>query len=576
MLIEQHKGYALGNFIMITPTIKKLSEINNKPIDVYFNHDYVKQCFIDCQFINIVNNLYEKPYLSSSMINKEIPDYQYVFNKTINENWTQTYHTYVDQPVEFDYSGEDYLLLLNGLGGLSLNDSEPKPHWYGKKEITEDIFYMIKEKSKLPIYFTGSESDLKQNPWINEIATKIEIGDVRKALALIRDAKLIISNDTGLAHCAGAMNKNILILWKDTPFIKNKNPGINTIYSMKENWVNDINSYLTNGEYINNINNLYFLIPSYNRYDKLSNLITQITNKTNANIIIYNDGSTDDRYYDIENSFKNTKVIHNVKNNGKENYKTTILNLLTEGEKTNGDYFILIADDFILCESFIDKLKPYLNNSHIVNIFSLIDKNWGYKSWIDGAFSISKNGLTYLKSLIPYNIKTSEGKSTGLWKHITKVINDKSMYKILTLNYSLTQHDGNDDSKLHPKHRLIQPIIAHNFYDDFYGEEIKIISTSGTVHESNNNIKKKSSEGTSNGDKNIKRESKDINNESKIKEAPTAPKKVVINTPIATEKPNIKKEVTPEKMQKPKTINKTHGELFMGKAMKKKLRFGRK
>jgi hypothetical protein len=73
---------------------------------------------------------------------------------------------------------------------------------------------------------------------------RIEIGDIRRSLSLVRDAKKIISNDTGLAHCAGAMNKDILILWKDTPFIKNQNPGKKTIYSQKQNWIKDINNYL--------------------------------------------------------------------------------------------------------------------------------------------------------------------------------------------------------------------------------------------------------------------------------------------------------------------------------------------
>ena len=80
--------------------------------------------------------------------------------------------------------------------------------------------------------------------------------------------------------------------------------------------------------------------------------------------------------------------------------------------------------------------------------------------------------------------------------------------------------------------------------------------------------KKKSSGGTSNGNK-------VVNNEPKIQET-AKPTQASINTPIATEKPNLKKESVPEKMQKPKTINQTHGDLFMGKAMKKKLRFGRK
>ena len=87
MLVEQNKEYALGNFVMLTPTIKKLSEIHNKPIDVYFNHDYVKQCFIDCEFINHVNSLYEKPYLTSGLINKKIPDYQFVYKTIIKDGY---------------------------------------------------------------------------------------------------------------------------------------------------------------------------------------------------------------------------------------------------------------------------------------------------------------------------------------------------------------------------------------------------------------------------------------------------------------------------------------------------------
>lgn len=244
MLIEQNKGYALGNFIMLTPTIKKLSEIYNKPIDVYFNHEYVKQCFIDCKFINHVNSLYEKPYFTSGLINRKIPDYQFVYETIIKQRWSNKYHTYVDIPKEYDYSNENYLLLLNGLGGLSLNPNDPKPNWFGKKEMTEEIFFKIKEKSKLPIYFTGSESDLMQNPWIYKIADKIEIGNIRKSLALVSGSNKIISNDTGLAHCAGALNKDILILWKDTPFIKNQNPGKNSKYSLKDRWLEDITNYL--------------------------------------------------------------------------------------------------------------------------------------------------------------------------------------------------------------------------------------------------------------------------------------------------------------------------------------------
>lgn len=243
MLIVQHKRYALGNFINMTPAIKKLSE-KHGVVDVYFNTDYVKQCFLDCPFINIIEEESTAEF-SSNMFNYKIPDYKYIFKEVTGERWTNKYHTYVDEPKEHNVLDEDYLLIINGLGGLSVNPNDPKPYWYGKKELNEKILLHIKKHCKLPVVFTGSESDLMQTPWISDIADRIEIGNIRKSLALVKGAKKIISNDTGLAHCAGAMNKSILILWKDTPFVKNKNPGIATQYAQKNEWFDKVKKYLS-------------------------------------------------------------------------------------------------------------------------------------------------------------------------------------------------------------------------------------------------------------------------------------------------------------------------------------------
>jgi hypothetical protein len=235
MTAYQHPDYGLGNFIMITPTIKKLSEKTGSPVDVFFASDYVKQCFLDCDFMNINNNR-GNISVHSGMINRKIPDYKYVFEQVIGEPWSEDYHTYVDSPKEFDFSGEDYIVVLNGLAGTA---------WKGKKEVDKKHHLLISAISDVPVYFTGSKTDLSQNtPWAETVFDKCFIGDIRQSLALIRDAKKVIANDTGLSHAAGAMNKEMLILWKDTPFEKNQNPGVNTRYSRKGEWSNDIKQFL--------------------------------------------------------------------------------------------------------------------------------------------------------------------------------------------------------------------------------------------------------------------------------------------------------------------------------------------
>ena len=233
----QNPNYALGNFIMITPAIKKLAEQLGQPVDVVFTKDYVRECFLDCPFINHIDSLQGKRVvIDSSMVNAVKPDFQHSFELVHRTPWTENYHTYIDSPKEYDYSDQDYVLVLNGLAGTG---------WKGKKEIPQHAHEVIKEHSKLPIWFTGNQTDLDVNsPWMSDIADRIELNSIRRALALVRDANLIISNDTGLSHAAGAMNKNILILWKDTPFIKNQNPGKNTKYALKGEWESKIVEYL--------------------------------------------------------------------------------------------------------------------------------------------------------------------------------------------------------------------------------------------------------------------------------------------------------------------------------------------
>jgi len=311
--------------------------------------------------------------------------------------------------------------------------------------------------------------------------------------------------------------------------------------------------------------NIYFLIPSFNRYDKLLNLLKQINDEAKCNVILYNDASTDERYKTINHNFNNVKCIHGSVNNGKSKYNETIKILFNEALNSGGDYFVLIADDFILCKSFIEKLSPFLNEYSITNVFSLRPEGWGRLGWVDGAISASRGGISNLIPLIPDNLKVVEGKSTGVWRKITDYfsVTNKTNYKLIALNYSLCQHDGNDDSKLHPKHRLKTPITATNFYDYFYGEEIKIVGVSDA-----NGIKKKL-KGILSGE--------NVGNDEPIKIKPET--KPVSKSDISPKKEKLfipeNEKVDNDKHKKP-PISKISESLNMAKLRKQRLKFGKR
>lgn len=321
----------------------------------------------------------------------------------------------------------------------------------------------------------------------------------------------------------------------------------NLIINMGKNMVTQYNDNKT----------FTFLIPSYNRYDKLINLINQINTYNNVNIVIYNDASNDSRYNDLNQKYQNLTIMHGTSNNGKSNYNKTLVSLFNLGLSLQSDYYVLLADDFILCKDFIKNLSLFLNENNIVNIFSIREEGWGSPGWVDGALSCSVNALMELMNLIPKTIQNVEGKSTGVWRYITTYFlrSNRSNYKLTTLNYSLTQHDGNDDSKLHPKHRLKVPIVANNFYDNFIGNEIKIIGQSILNSKNSPQTKKKSSDGTSNG------------NAVEVKK-PEPPKTIVINN---------KKAILPnaEKLHKPNNpISKIGDDALLAKIRRKNTGFG--
>ena len=233
--IHQHPDFALGNFIQCTPTIRRLAEIHGQPIPVLFSTKYVQQCFLNCPFIEIIENANGLTRLFGSDLvnpNNDKPDYEYIFEEVLKEQWTPQYHTYVDEvpmPPTHAVFGPKKIVVINGSGTESPDYVKSKdPGKWAYRALSSFALYDQLQKHK--VVTTGSKKDAIRNPYLLDICDECDFGDIRTSLAHIATADLVIANDTGLAHAAGALNRNILILWKDTPRDRCKNPGINTRY----------------------------------------------------------------------------------------------------------------------------------------------------------------------------------------------------------------------------------------------------------------------------------------------------------------------------------------------------------
>lgn len=243
----QVSAYGIGNFIMMTPTIKFLSEYYNVKIPVMFETLNVSRMFQNCPFIKTIKdtNGYEI-LLRSSDVNQEIPDYKYQFTKVINllkinlNKNNLIPHTYVDaypKPVELENINRYCIVLRAGVGDLDAKD--PGDEIYN---------YIINHlNNKIKIVFLGATMDFdrfthRMIKWCDDPIVILD--DIQKTLGAINHANFIISNDTGFYHASGALKKDSFILWKDTNKIKNQSPFNSCYVSNKDEWKNDFNQWI--------------------------------------------------------------------------------------------------------------------------------------------------------------------------------------------------------------------------------------------------------------------------------------------------------------------------------------------
>ena len=243
--VLQHQLWGIGNFIMCTPTLETLSDHFNRPVPVYFELPHIAEMFLDCPFIEIINRKQAKQrdvLFSSAMVNEEMEDWKYIHQLVTGHLDIQVDtipHTYVDMCKKPSEIEQKYCVIIRG----GVNNS-----WFSDKEPGNEIYKYIIEKvsPERNVVFIGGSSDYERficemKGWIPR--SIVILDNIRGSLGAMAYADFVVTNDTGMYHAAGALNKDIFVLWKHTNFIKNRSPGENCRFSFIGDWESDFNEW---------------------------------------------------------------------------------------------------------------------------------------------------------------------------------------------------------------------------------------------------------------------------------------------------------------------------------------------
>lgn len=226
--VLQEKGFALGNFVNCTPTIRHLFELHGEKIPVLFQTEYVAECYKDSPYIKRINKPQGRKIFGSDMINRgnNSTDIDFISNNVLGQS--AIFKPFID---EVEPRSGDYGLFVNGSGS-------EEQSYLDRKSVPFEIQEIIKYNSKVPVYGTGSLNDQQRNIFEGSF------GNIRESLSLIAGAKWVITNATGFYHVAGAMEKNQLALWKDCLRPRNENINENAIISNQNDWSESIIRFL--------------------------------------------------------------------------------------------------------------------------------------------------------------------------------------------------------------------------------------------------------------------------------------------------------------------------------------------
>jgi len=231
--VYHHPQEGLGDFILATPTIQALAEVQGKPVKTCIGSQYVRDAVEDAPFIEFIDspighNIRTGGYGQYSPWSKYLPDgprrrmpgYQFMYEVIAKNAYGHTGprpHTYVDEETwPLNISIPDYSFAVISRG------CRHSPNTDIRMRVPDDDIYRyiimdLIDQGITPILI-GDESDNDRYcrdmaKWHPQIVN-LTCNDIRLLLGLIYYAKYAIVNVSGAYHCAAALRKKAFVLWQ--------------------------------------------------------------------------------------------------------------------------------------------------------------------------------------------------------------------------------------------------------------------------------------------------------------------------------------------------------------------------
>lgn len=208
-------------------------------------------------------------------------------------------------------------------------------------------------------------------------------------------------------------------------------------------------------------------IPSYNRYEKVRRLISQLYQQPTRytfKIILLNDGSSELDYDTLTTEFPEIIYMKNEIPNGKVLH-WYCYNQMWENIRNIQCHTVLqMDDDFILCDNFLNiiidlffEIKEKNGNMMMISPHLWSFKKVNEERWwkridvVDGIALIDSDVIRYMEyKMKPVDVVavSKPGAPVRTWSQICNAMKNMDGF-IYRTEYSLVYHDGNNDSKLH-------------------------------------------------------------------------------------------------------------------------------